>query len=52
VPPRREPGAEPYPQPTHAARRAVAWAGVGLATFFALLAVAVEIPGFILEPCS
>lgn len=46
------PGSALSSQPTHDARRAVAWAGVSLAAFFALLAFGVQIPGFILEPCS
>jgi hypothetical protein len=33
-------------------RGAVAWAGVGLGVFFALLVIASDVPGFILEPCK
>jgi hypothetical protein len=35
-----------------AARHALAWTGVVLATFFALLILALEVPGVLLEPCS
>jgi hypothetical protein len=51
-PPPGGPRAETYARPTHDARRAVAWAGIAFAAFFTLLAFGVQIPGFILEPCS
>jgi len=35
-----------------AARRAIAWGGVGLAAFFALLVVGVDVPGWLLDPCE
>lgn len=34
------------------ARRAIAWAGVGLGGFFVLLVFATIVPGLVLEPCQ
>jgi hypothetical protein len=35
-----------------AARRAIAWAGIGLGVFFVLLVLALGIPGLALEACQ
>jgi hypothetical protein len=48
----RHGGADPWSKTARLSRRALAWTGVGLAVFFALLIVVLDVPGLVLEPCQ